>query len=131
METDDSIAALTVRPSQAELLAERKGALLRQGEMYRVGVAHAQAHVKDGLRPEVIVHRAIDHAGWALRSRFDRLLRPGAGASAMSLLPAVVSLFGLLARRKLLRPALGVAAAAVAVGWYSHRQARRHAGIVS
>jgi hypothetical protein len=124
MEEDIIIETVNPRKSPAELLADRKTALLRQGEFYRVGVAHAQAHVKDGMRPEAIFHRAIDHATWAVRSRVDRLLKPG-GGSATALLPYAVSLLGFLSRRKLMRPALGVAAVVALGSWAYQRRLRR------
>ena len=44
---------------------ERKRALLRDGEFYRTGVAHARAQIKHAARPEVMLHSVIDHATWA------------------------------------------------------------------
>jgi hypothetical protein len=44
---------------------ERKRALLRDGEFYRAGVAHARAQIKHDARPEVMFHSALDHATWA------------------------------------------------------------------
>jgi hypothetical protein len=116
------------RRSDKDELAARKAALLRQGEFYRVGIVHAKANVKQGARPDAIFHRAIDHATFALRSRVDGLLRPG-GASVSSLMPYALSIVGFLSRRRLVRPALGVVAVAVALGWYLQRRSQRQVGV--
>jgi hypothetical protein len=112
-------------------LAARKAALLRQGEFYRVGIVHAKANVKQGARPEAIFHRAIDTATYALRSRVDGLLHPGSGSggSVSSLLPLAISVLGFLSRRRLVKPALGVVAAAAALGWYLQRRSQHQAGV--
>jgi hypothetical protein len=53
------------KTSQQGSHEERKRALLRDGEFYRAGVAHARAQIKHGARPEVMFHTALDHATWA------------------------------------------------------------------
>lgn len=131
MDTDSVIRDIKEKagadPSDQDELAARKAALLRQGEYYRVGIVHAKANVKQGARPEAIFHRAMDHATIALRSRVDGLLHPG-GGSAGSLMPYAISIVGFLARRRLVKPALGVVAVAVALGWYLQRRSQRQVG---
>lgn len=105
-------------------LAERKAQLLRQGDFYRVGVAHSKAHIKQGARPEALFHQAVDHATWAVRSRIDNLLRP-TGINVASLMPYAVSILGFLNRRRLVRPALAVTAVAAALGWYLQQRRAR------
>ena len=113
-------------------LAARKAALLRQGEFYRVGIVHAKANVKQGARPEAMFHRAMDSASFALRSRIDGLLHPGShpgsGTSVSSLMPFAISILGFLSRRRLVKPAIGVLAAAAALGWYLQRRSQRQVG---
>ena len=132
MDTDSVIKDIKERvgagTDDKDELAARKAALLRQGEYYRVGIVHAKASVKQGVRPEAIFHRAMDHASVALRSRVDGLLHPGGGASVGSLMPFAISIVGFLARRRLVKPALGVVAVAAALGWYLQRRSQRQAG---
>ena len=71
----------------------------------------------------------MDHATVALRSRVDGLLHhPGGGASVGSLMPFAISIVGFLARRRLVKPALGVVAVAAALGWYLQRRSQRQVG---
>jgi hypothetical protein len=106
-----------IMTSKESALAERKRALMRQAEYYRVGIVHARAGIRQGARPEALFHTALEHATWALRNRLDSLLRP-TGASAAAILPFAASVFGYIKRRQLLKPALGVLVAAVAVALY-------------
>ncbi len=134
MDTDSVIKDIKERAGDGhdandkDELAARKAALLRQGEYYRVGIVHAKANVRQGARPEAIFHRAIAHAAVALRARVDGLLHPGGGASAGSLMPYALSIVGFLARRRLVKPALGAVAVAAALGWYLQRRSQRQAG---
>ncbi|MBC7686021.1 MAG: hypothetical protein H7176_12430 [Bdellovibrionales bacterium] len=98
-------------------LAQRKTQLKRQADFYRVGIVHSKASIKQSARPEALFHRAIDHASWAIRSRIDSVLRP-TGINVASVMPYAVSLLGLLRKRKLMKPALGVLAAAAGVAVY-------------
>ena len=98
-------------------LAERKTQLKRQADYYRVGIVHSKANIKQSARPEALFHRVIDHASWAIRSRLDSVLRP-TGVNITSVMPYAVSLLGLLRKRKLMKPALGVLAAAEGVAVY-------------
>jgi hypothetical protein len=124
METGSVTNSNNDRADKADELAERKAALLRQGEYYRVGIVHAKATVKQDARPEAIFHRAIDHATWALRARVDGLLQP-TGVNVSSLMPYAISIMGFLSRRRLVRPALGVVVAAGALAWYWQRRSRQ------
>jgi hypothetical protein len=103
-------------------LDERKAELLREGAFYRSGVALAKAQIKHAARPEVLLHSAIDHATFALRSRADALLRP-TGVSVAALAPYALSILGFIRRRKLGKPALGAGLVLSALGWYlQHRR---------
>lgn len=106
-------------------LAERKVRLLRDAELYRLGIVHARAQVKHGARPEAILHSALDHAGWALRSRIDGILKP-TGVNLATLMPYALGLLGFIRRRRLGKPALAAGVALAALGWFLQR--RRGAG---
>jgi hypothetical protein len=104
---------------------ERKRALLREGEFYRTGVAHARAQIKHAAKPEVMFHSVLDHATWALRTRADALLQP-TGTSISVLAPYALTILGFIRKRGLGKPAMGVAALAGAAAWYLQRK-RAHA----
>jgi hypothetical protein len=100
---------------------QRKRALLRDAEFYRSGVVNARAQIKHAAQPEVMLHTVIDHATWALRSRADALLKP-TGTSVSVLAPYALTVLGFIRKRKLGKPALGVAAVLGAIGWYVQRK---------
>lgn len=107
----------------AQALAERKAQLVREGEAYRVGIALAKAQVAHGAHPDVLLHTALDHAGWALRARLDGLLKP-TGANLTMLMPFAMGALRFLARRHLVKPIMGAAAGVGALVWYlKHRRA--------
>jgi len=100
---------------------EKKRALLRDAEFYRAGVAHARAQVKHAARPEVMFHSVIDHATWALRARADTLLKP-TGTSVSVLAPYALTVLGFIRKRRLGKPALGIAALVGVAAWYVQRK---------
>ncbi|MEO7494547.1 MAG: hypothetical protein ABIT83_16210 [Massilia sp.] len=103
-------------------LDERKAQLLRQGDFYRVSLVHSKAQLKHAARPETLFHSAVDHATFALRSRVDGLLKP-TGVSVASMMPYALSILGFIRRRRLGKPALGVAVALGGLAWYlQHRR---------
>jgi hypothetical protein len=100
---------------------QRKRALLRDAEFYRSGVVHARAQIKHAAQPEVIFHSVVDHATWALRTRADALLKP-TGTNVSVLAPYALTVLGFIRKRRLGKPALGVAALLGALGWYVQRK---------
>ena len=107
--------------SKDDALAQRKTHLKRQADFYRVGIVHAKATIKHGARPDTLFHSALDHATWAVRSRVDSLLRP-TGISVATVWPYAVSVLGFLRQRKMMKPALGVLAAAAGAAVYYQRR---------
>ena len=105
-------------------VSERKARLLRQGDFYRAGIVQAKAHIKHGAKPETIFHNAMDHATFALRSRVDGLLRP-TGINVGTVMPYAMSIISFINRRRLHKPALGVAVLMGAAAWYANRQRTR------
>ena len=112
--------------SKQDVLAERKARLIRQAEFYRVGILHAKAGIKQGSRPEALFHTALDHATWALRSRFDGLLRP-TGINVASVMPFAMGILGFIKRRQLVKPAMGVLAAVAGLAYYVQRRRNKAA----
>jgi hypothetical protein len=105
--------------------AERKEELMRDGEFFRAGVAHAKAQIRHGARPEVLFHSAVDHATYAIRGRVDSLLHP-TGVSMSTLAPYALTAIKFIRHRKLGKPALAIGVLLGVAGWYwRHRQAQQ------
>ena len=111
---------------KAESLEVRKTRLKRQADFYRVGIVHSKASIKQGARPEALFHNALDHATWAVRTRVDSILRP-TGINVASIMPYAVSILGFITRRRLVKPALGVLAAAAGVAYYVQQRRNKAA----
>ena len=114
-----------IKAAAVDSLAERKARLLRQGDFYRAGIVQSKAHIKQGARPENIFHTVVDHATFALRSRVDGLLRP-TGISIGTIMPYAMSALSFINRRRLHKPALGVALLGAVAAWYVQRQRAAH-----
>ena len=103
----------------------QKERLIREGEYYRVGVIHAKAQVAQALRPEAILHEAVDQAIGLAQGRLGSLLQPGglSGLKLSSLLPYALTLGSYIARKRLIKPALAVGAVvAVGAAWLMRRK---------
>jgi len=100
--------------------AERKEELLRDGEFFRAGVAHAKAQIRHGARPEVLFHSAVDHATYAIRGRVDSLLHP-TGVSMSSIAPYALTAIKFIRHRKLGKPALAIGVLLGVAGWFWQR----------
>lgn len=125
------------KQANAAALAVAKERLVREGELYRVSVAHAKGQLAYALHPDALMHSAVDHAMGAIQHRFGALFggQHGGGlagvaglASGLSLpkiLPYAIKVGSFIVRRRLVKPVLlaGVAAAIAGV-WISrkHRQ---------
>ena len=120
---EKNIIGLAPADYDGDSLATRKARLKRQADFYRVGIVHAKAGIKQGARPEALFHKALDHAGWTLRSRVDSLLRP-TGINVASIMPFAVNVLGFIRRRHLVKPTLGLLAAAAGAAFYV--QQKRH-----
>jgi C4-dicarboxylate-specific signal transduction histidine kinase len=107
--------------------AKRKEELLREGEFYRAGVAHAKASIQHGIKPEVMMRTAFDHTTMALRARADALLKP-TGTNVSMLMPYAMQVVNFVRQRRIGKQAAGAAVAVGALGWYLNRKrARRSA----
>jgi hypothetical protein len=100
---------------------QQRAELLRDGEFYRSGLAHAKAQIKHAARPEVMFHSVVDHASWALRARADALLKP-TGTNVTVLAPYALTVLGFIRKRRLGKPVLGLAVLAGVAGWYMQRK---------
>lgn len=110
------------KDAAAAALAAHKNRLIGEGELYRVRLALAKAHVGAALRPEALLHEALGQAGRFAGNRLDGLLGP-TGLRWQSVMPLVLTALSFIGRRRLVKPALGVGLAAVAVAWLLRRRA--------
>lgn len=104
--------------------AARKSELLREGEFFRAGVAHAKAQIRHAARPEVMLHSAMDQVTWALRARADALLKP-TGTNVSVLMPYALAVVNFLRQKRLGKPAAGAVLTLGALGWYLNRKRAR------
>jgi uncharacterized membrane protein YqjE len=128
----DMLGKATGEHGQNESTGLPRGAQARAAARRRVlsrGVAHARAQIKHDARPEVMFHTALDHATWVLRTRADALLKP-TGTSISVLAPYALTVLGFIRKRRLGKPALGIAALLGAGAWYLQRK-RAHTGNVT
>lgn len=109
----------------AAALAAQKQRLIREGELYRVGVVHAKAMTAQALHPEALLHGAFDQAVGVVQARFGALLQPGglSGVNIKSFLPYMLTVGSFIARRRLVKPALAVGVlVAVGAAWLVRRK---------
>ncbi|MBV8125277.1 MAG: hypothetical protein JO370_14525 [Paucibacter sp.] len=103
----------------------RKERLIREGELYRVGVVHAKARVSQALRPDAVLHEAFEQVVGMAQARFSGLLQPGglSGLKLSSLLPYALTVASYVARKRLIKPALAVGVVvAVGAAWLIRRK---------
>jgi hypothetical protein len=113
-------------------LAASKLRLIREGELYRLGVLQAKYHVANALHPDRLLHGAVDQAVGAVQNRLGNLVGSLGGAGGLggglldklifrsikSLAPYALTVGSFIMRRRLLKPALAVAAVAAAGAAY-------------
>lgn len=88
-----------------------KQRLIREGELYRIKVVHSKALVANALHPDALFHGAVDHAVGLAQARLGGLLQPGgmSGFNYKALMPYALTVGSFIARKKLVKPALGLA----------------------
>lgn len=112
-------------PEPKDTLAERKARIKREGDFYRVGIVRSKAYVKQGAKPENLFHAAVDHATWAVRNRVDAVLRP-TGINVATIMPYAVTVLGLLRRKGLVKPAIGIVTAVAGAAYYYQQRRAGH-----
>jgi hypothetical protein len=117
---------MTTQTEQAALAAAKEQ-LIREGELQRVKVAHAKAQLGMAMRPEALLHSAVDQASELAQARLGLLLAPGGlnAATLKRILPIALTVGSFVMRKRLLKPALGVGAVvALGVAWLArHKRA--------
>jgi hypothetical protein len=113
------------KETEAAELAAEKQKLIREGELYRIKVVHAKALLSNALHPDALFHGAVDQALGMARARLGGLLQPGglSGVNIKSLMPYALTVGSFIARKRLIKPAIGVALAlGVGVAWLLRRK---------
>ncbi|MBJ7309262.1 hypothetical protein ACFOLJ_30780 [Rugamonas sp. CCM 8940] len=113
------------KQAQQAALAAAKARLIGEGELYRIGVVHAKARLAMALRPEALMHGAVEHAVGLAQARFGALLQPGglSGLNLKMLMPYALTVGSFVVRKRLFKPALGVGVAlAAGVAWLLRRK---------
>ena len=111
------------KQEDAAALAAEKQRLIREGELYRIKVVHSKALVGQALQPDALFHGAVEHAVGLAQARLGGLLQPGGLSgfnfkSLKSLMPYALTIGSFIARKRLIKPALVlVAAAGAGVAW--------------
>lgn len=121
---------MTTQMEQAALAAAKER-LIREGELHRVKVAHAKAQLGMAMRPEALLHSAVEQASELAQARLGVLLSPGGlnAANLKRLLPIALTVGSFVMRKRLLKPALGVGAVvALGVAWLARRKRPDAAG---
>jgi hypothetical protein len=102
-----------------------KQRLIREGELYRIKVVHSKALVAHALQPDALFHGAVDPAVGLALARLGGLLQPGglSGFNFKALMPYALTVGSFIARKKLIKPALGVAAVlGLGAAWLMRRK---------
>lgn len=97
-------------------LAAAKQRLVAEGELHRLSTLHAKMQLSQALRPEALLHGAVEHAVGVAQSRLGGLLSPG-GLSQLNfktLMPYALTVGSFIVRKRLYKPALAVAAVVTA-----------------
>ena len=102
-----------------------KQRLIREGELYRIKVVHAKALVGNALQPDAMFHGAVEQAIGMAQARLGGLLQPGGlkHVNFKSLLPYALTVGSYIARKRLVKPAMGLAlAAGLGLAWLLRRK---------
>lgn len=102
-----------------------KQRLIREGELYRIKVVHAKALVGNAMQPDAMLHGAVEQGLAMAQARLGGLLQPGGlrNINFKSLLPYALTVGSYIARKRLVKPAVGVAlAAGVGMAWLLRRK---------
>lgn len=114
-------------------LAIAKERLVREGELYRVSVAHARGQLANATHPDSLMHGAVDHALGIVQHRLGALFGGAHGgslagvaglASGLSipkLLPYAIKAGSFIVRKRLLKPVLLAGVTAAIAGFWISR----------
>jgi hypothetical protein len=105
-------------------LAAEKRKLIADGEVHRVALVYAKVGLEQALRPEVLWQAALSQAlGFAVR-HVEHVLAPS-GLRMQTVMPYLLAGLSLIARKKMIKPALGVGVlGALALAWVMRKNRR-------
>jgi len=111
-------------------LSATKARLIKEGEMYRLGVLAGKHNIAQALHPEVLLHSAVDLAVGTVQTRLAGVIggtaaTAGVGgllANYSKIMPIAMSVGGFIKRKRLVKPALGVGALLAAVGAWVYKR---------
>ncbi len=104
------------------VLAAEKRKLIVEGELYRVGLVYAKVCVEQQLRPEALWQSVLTQALGFAAKNVEQLLAPS-GLRLQTVMPYLLAGLSLIARKKMIKPALGVGVvAALAVTWLMRKK---------
>ena len=118
---------------EAAALAAQKQKRVREGELYRVKVVHAKALLANALHPDALFHGALEHALGMAKARVGGLLQPGGlsglgglgGVNFKAVVPYALTVGSFIARKRLIKPAIGLALAlGIGAAWLMRRKSR-------
>ena len=107
-----------------------KARLIKEGELYRVGVLAGKHNVANALHPDVLLHGAVDLAVGTVQTRLAGLIggtaaAAGAGgllANYKTIMPIAMSIGSFISRKHLVKPAIGVGAVLAAIGAWIYKR---------
>lgn len=102
--------------------AAQKEKLIADGALYRVELVRAKVHVTHSLRPDALLNGLLTQVLGLATGRVEQLFAPG-GIRMQAVMPYVLAGFSLIARKKMIKPALGVGAVVVlALVWLARKR---------
>ena len=112
------------KDAQDTLLAAEKRKLIVEGELYRVGLLCAKTLVAQELRPESLWQGALSQVLGFAAKHVEHMLAPS-GLRLQTAMPYLLAGLSLIARKKMVKPALGVGVvAALAATWLMRKKQR-------
>lgn len=107
-----------------------KARLIKEGELYRIGVLAGKHNITQALHPEVLLHGAVDLAVGTVQTRLAGVIggtaaAAGAGgllANYKTIMPIAMSVGSFISRKRLVKPAIGVGAVLAALGAWIYKR---------
>ena len=111
-------------------LQASKARLIKEGEMYRLGVMAGKHNIAQALHPEVLLHSAVDLAVGTVQTRLAGAIggtaaTAGVGgllANYSKIMPVARAVGSFIKRKRLVKPAIGVGAVLAAVGAWVYKR---------
>ena len=107
-----------------------KARLIKEGELYRIGVLAGKHNMAHAMHPDMLLHGAVDLAVGTVQSRLAGVIggtaaAAGAGgllANYKTIMPIAMSVGSFISRKRLVKPAVGLGAVLAAVGAWIYKR---------